>query len=150
MTQHDHDSHVGGDHAEGEHHGGFATYFAVFIALLILTGMSFFVGSSSMFAEVPVIRNSFMIMVSCGKALLVMLFFMHLKWEANWKYVLTIPASLMSMFLVLMLWPDVGARMRAYSEERWYRASKLETHGEAHDADHGKSDDHEHGAKKKH
>ena len=37
-----------------------------------------------------------------------MLFFMHLIWEANWKYVLTFPAALMCVFLVLMLVPDVG------------------------------------------
>jgi cytochrome c oxidase subunit 4 len=148
MSEHDHDNHAHGEHAEEEHHGGFSTYFSVFIALLVLTGMSFFVGSSSMFAQTPLIRNSFMIMVSCAKALLVMLFFMHLKWEANWKYVLTIPASLMSMFLVLMLWPDVGSRMRTYAEERWYRASLVESHDAGHGDDHGKSGDHQHDAKK--
>ena len=42
---------------------------------------------------------------------------MHLKYEADWKYVLTIPASIMSMFLLLALVPDVGMRVRRYSEE---------------------------------
>jgi hypothetical protein len=42
--------------------------------------------------------------------MLVILFFMHLKWEANWKWILTVPASLMSMLLVLALVPDVGLR----------------------------------------
>ena len=32
--------------------------------------------------------------------MLVIMFFMHLMWEANWKYVLTIPASMMSIFLL--------------------------------------------------
>ena len=32
-----------------------------------------------------------MMAVSCTKAMLVILFFMHVKYEANWKYVLTIP-----------------------------------------------------------
>jgi cytochrome c oxidase subunit 4 len=59
-----------------------------------------------------------MMAVSCTKAMLVILFFMHLLWEANWKYVLTIPAAMMSVFLVLMLVPDVGMRVRGYSEER--------------------------------
>ena len=39
-----------------------------------------------------------------------MLFFMHLKYEANWKYVLTIPASIMAIFLILALVPDVKWR----------------------------------------
>jgi cytochrome c oxidase subunit 4 len=48
--------------------------------------------------------------VSCTKAMLVILYFMHLKWEANWKWVLTVPASLMSVLLVLALIPDVALR----------------------------------------
>jgi cytochrome c oxidase subunit 4 len=56
--------------------------------------------------------------VSCTKAMLVILFFMHVKYEANWKYVLTIPAAMMSIFLLLMLVPDVGMRLRHASQER--------------------------------
>ena len=36
---------------------------------------------------------AFMMAVSCTKAMLVILFFMHVKYEANWKYVLTIPGQ---------------------------------------------------------
>jgi cytochrome c oxidase subunit 4 len=47
---------------------------------------------------------------------------MHLLWEANWKWVLTIPASFMSIFLMLMLVPDIGWRQNngyaRYSTER--------------------------------
>ena len=55
-------------------------------------------------------------------ASLVAAIFMHLKWEANWKYVLTVPASIMSVFLMLMLIPDIGLRTRWYAEERWLYA----------------------------
>ena len=65
-----------------------------------------------------------MMAVSCAKAMLVILFFMHMKWEANWKYVLTIPASMMSIFLLLMLVPDIGRRTDNYSEERWLHAAE--------------------------
>jgi cytochrome c oxidase subunit 4 len=54
--------------------------------------------------------------------MLAIMFFMHLLWEANWKWVLTIPASFMSVFLMLMLVPDIGWRKdngyARYSEER--------------------------------
>jgi cytochrome c oxidase subunit IV len=64
-----------------------------------------------------------MMAVSCTKAMLVIMFFMHLLWEANWKWVLTIPASCMSIFLLLMLIPDVGMRQNNgwawYSRDRW-------------------------------
>jgi cytochrome c oxidase subunit 4 len=49
---------------------------------------------------------------------------MHLKWEANWKYVLTIPASIMGLFLLVMLIPDIGNRTRRYSEIRWDKAAE--------------------------
>jgi cytochrome c oxidase subunit 4 len=50
--------------------------------------------------------------------MLVVLFFMHVFWEANWKYVLTIPAAMMAIFLAIMLVPDVGMRTRMASQER--------------------------------
>jgi cytochrome c oxidase subunit 4 len=70
----------------------------------------------------------------------VICFFMHLIWEANWKYVLTVPASLMSVFLVVALVPDVGQRVRYYAEERSLYASEeqepVHGHGSHSDADH--------------
>jgi cytochrome c oxidase subunit 4 len=66
----------------------------------------------------PQVGWAFMMAVSCTKALLVVLFFMHVIWEANWKYVLTIPAAMMAIFLVIMLIPDVGMRNRMVSQER--------------------------------
>ena len=96
-----------------------------------------------------------MMAVSCTKALLVVLFFMHVKYEANWKYVLTIPASLMAVFLVLALVPDVGARVNGmfgvggkYSEERLSRVGnqedvRLMTDASKHLAESGHEGSHE-------
>jgi cytochrome c oxidase subunit 4 len=137
-----------------EHHapGGLMKYLAVFVALLVLTAISFAVGSSQSLREnSPTVMMATMMAVSCAKAMLVILFFMHLMWEANWKYVLTIPASLMSMFLLLMLIPDIGRRVEKYAEERWQFAptpQAHDAHAHAHDAHapaagaHG--DDHDH------
>lgn len=121
-SEHDHSHH---QHSEHEHHAvPLSTYLAVFGALCVLTMASFF-------TYTEIWRNHFnaqagwslMMAVSCCKALLVILFFMHLKYEANWKYVLTIPASFMSIFLMLMLVPDVGRRMYRYSAQRWEHTS---------------------------
>ncbi|MAV38838.1 MAG: hypothetical protein CMJ59_25655 [Planctomycetaceae bacterium] len=130
MTEHD--AHADdADHG----HGGMKKYVVVFVALVICTGLSFAVGSSSMMeGEQAWMGQVFMIAISCVKSLLVMLFFMHLIWEANWKYVLTIPASLMSVFLLCMLMPDVMLRTWWYSEERWRYAAE-EVHVEAVAAD---------------
>ena len=108
-------------HAHGHHeeHGSLSTYISVFVALLILTVASFAVGNwEDLKTRAPAVVWAFMMAVSVCKALLVILFFMHLKWEANWKYVLTVPCCIMSVFLVLMLVPDVGRRTRYYTSER--------------------------------
>jgi cytochrome c oxidase subunit 4 len=107
------------DQATHGHHEGLAKYVYVFIALCVLTGCSFFTYSSFWpFHGTPQVGWAFMTAVSCTKAMLVILFFMHVKYEANWKYVLTIPAGFMAIFLVLMLVPDGGMRNRWVSEER--------------------------------
>ncbi|HRX82101.1 MAG: cytochrome C oxidase subunit IV family protein [Planctomycetaceae bacterium] len=116
-----HDDHQDGGHDHG--HGGLGKYLAVGAALAVLTIISFAAGSSQTIMSTPQLGWTIMIAVSCCKALLVMLVFMHLIWEANWKYVLTVPASIMSLFLMLMLVPDVGLRTRNYSEERLLRSA---------------------------
>jgi cytochrome c oxidase subunit 4 len=116
--------HDSGDAAEAHddhaaHGGSLKTYLAVFVALCVLTTGSFMTYTDlwrSHFSHH--VGWAFMMAVSCSKAMLVIMFFMHLKYEANWKYVLTIPAAFMSIFLTLMLVPDVGLRFGHYSDER--------------------------------
>ena len=135
MTDH---AHSAADHADDHaNHGGVGKYLAVFGALLALTVISFIVANSSLM-QTPAVGWAIMMAVSSAKALLVIAFFMHMIWEANWKYVLTIPASIMSVFLLLMLVPDIGFRTRHYSSERWHWApaqvqgERSITHGEHH------------------
>ncbi len=102
-----------------EEHGSLKVYLSVFVALLVLTVASFSIGNfQAMKEKAPGVLWASMMAISVAKALLVILFFMHLKWEANWKYVLTIPCCIMSVFLVLMLVPDIGRRVKYYSGER--------------------------------
>lgn len=137
-----------GEAGHGEHaHGGTGLYVKVFLALCGLTACSFFTVSDYWpFHATPAVGWVFMMAVSCTKALLVMTFFMHLLWEANWKYVLTIPASLMSVFLVIALVPDVGQRVRYYTEERWLNSSEEQTtpHGHGEEGE-GQHEDKKHG-----
>ena len=130
MTQNIDATHSTGHASHPEHasHGGIGKYIAVFVALCVLTGASFFTTSKLWpFHDSPYIGRAFMMAVSCTKAMLVILFFMHMLWEASWKYVLTIPAAMMSVFLVCMLIPDVGRRTLAYSEERKAAAAEPES-----------------------
>jgi cytochrome c oxidase subunit 4 len=127
MTDHAHadDPHsaVGHDSHEHADHGGLGKYLVVFAALCVLTLFSFLTYFPFWRQHVPYeASRALMMAVSCTKAMLVIMFFMHLLWEANWKWVLTIPASFMSIFLMLMLVPDIGWRQNngfaRYSEHR--------------------------------
>lgn len=145
---HGHTHGTAGHHDDQHHgHGGVGKYIAVFVALCVLTAISFatarFMLGPDADSGTVLVGRVVMIAVSCCKALLVMLFFMHLIWEANWKYVLTIPASIMSIFLLLMLFPDILDRTRQYAEERWLYAAEPVT-GEAEQ--HGSSSETPHGA----
>lgn len=120
-----HDSHSAASHDHDHAHGGIAKYVYVFIALCVLTGCSFFTYSSAWpWPDQPQVGRTFMMAVSCTKAMLVILFFMHLKYEADWKYVLTIPASIMSVLLIMALVPDIGLRLKTYTPERREHAAQ--------------------------
>ena len=132
------------NHHDDDHsHGGTKTYMAVFGFLVILTAASFAIGNwTSVKESSPAVVWAAMMAISCGKAMLVILFFMHLKWEANWKYVLTVPCMMMSTFLVCMLIPDVGMRQRHYAVERiWHAPSPAAAdHADDHDEAHPEKD----------
>ena len=122
---HSHAGHTAGHADSHTDDHSIAKYIYVFLALCVLTGASFFTYSELWpYHHVPVVGRIFMMAVSCTKAMLVILFFMHLKYEADWKYVLTIPASIMSLLLIMALVPDVGMRVRRYSSERREHAAE--------------------------
>ena len=111
------------EHGAHDEHGGIGKYLVVFAALCVLTMFSFLTYFPFWRHHVPYeASRALMMAVSCTKAMLVIMLFMHLMWQANWKWVLTIPASFMSIFLMLMLVPDIGWRQNngyaKYSEER--------------------------------
>ena len=89
----------------------------VFVMLCGLTGLSFWIANSSLM-DSRVTAWLAMISVSVAKAMLVVMFFMHLWWEKRWKYALTIPALIMGTLLVILLVPDIALRTQSYSRER--------------------------------
>ncbi len=95
----------------------------VFLLLIALTGLSFWIANSYLM-EHRVLAWAAMIAVSIAKAMLVVMFFMHLWWERAWKYVLTIPTLIMAVLLVTLLVPDVALRTETYSRERQMDAAE--------------------------
>lgn len=59
----------------------------------------------------------FTMMVSTCKASLVVGYFMHLKYELSWKWLLTIPPCILAVVCVLALLPDVS--FPVYEQLSW-------------------------------
>ncbi len=92
-------------------------FVTIFFMLCALTLTSFWIANSHLM-KTPATGWAAMMAVSAAKAMLVILFFMHLWWERRWKYALTLPAMILGVVLVLLLVPDVGLRTETYSSTR--------------------------------
>ncbi|HIF01319.1 MAG TPA: oxidase [Planctomycetes bacterium] len=88
---------------DSAHH---VNYLAVFAVLCVFTGLSVafdVAGFSNHLVTIVLV-----LAVAVCKALCVMMFFMHLKFEGNWKYVLLAPTTILAIGLPLALLPDIG------------------------------------------
>ena len=83
-----------------------AHYLLVFAALCGLTLVS--VGFDLMPAPPRAVLVGLVLGVAAAKALFVMVYFMHLKFEGAWKYIVLVPTSLLGVGLVLALLPDIA------------------------------------------
>ncbi|WP_010588307.1 cytochrome C oxidase subunit IV family protein [Schlesneria paludicola] len=92
------------DHDHPESHG--AAYFRVFLALVGFTIVS--VAADLVHLENKVLLGGIVLAVATAKALCVMMFFMHLKFERAWKYLLLAPTIILALALPLSLRPDIG------------------------------------------
>ncbi len=143
------------DHAHGENHSHAGTYFAVFIALCVFTGLSI-LADVMHFSDRNVTRV-LVLAVATAKALCVMMYFMHLKFERAWKYLLLAPTFILASALPFALAPDVGLHYYTPEVPQVQEYAKLvaegriggghgaESHGgKSHGAEHG-GDGHRHG-----
>ena len=99
-----HPEHHGEHHEEHPH----VNYWLVFVALCVLTGLSV------AFDEIRAHLNwgalvLMVLSVATCKALCVMMYFMHLKFEGGWKYVLLAPTIILALAIPTALMPDIGS-----------------------------------------
>jgi cytochrome c oxidase subunit 4 len=96
------------EHTFGHH----VWYFGVFAALCVLTGVSVACDlvhiPERKIAGINVVLAALVLSVATAKALFVMMFFMHLKFEGRWKFLLLSPTFILALGLPLALMPDVG------------------------------------------
>jgi len=143
-----------------EHETHHVNYFAIFIALCVFTALSvLFDMMQSKFGKQ--ILASLVLGVAACKATFVMLYFMHLKFEGGWKYVILAPTTVLAMAIPFALAPDIGYHYYSVQVPQTMIAgesAEADGHGDgAHDAGHGDAgkghgahghDDHGHDTKK--
>ena len=96
-------SHGHADHGAHPH----VNYFAIFIALCVCTGISILLDLFEVHSLRYVI--AFLVLsVAVAKALFVLTYFMHLKFEGNWKFIILMPTTILAIGLMVALTPDIG------------------------------------------
>src|SRR5579883_395626 len=97
-------SEIAEEHQQEAH----APYLLVWLWLAILTGIEYFYayGLASFF----LILLGGLLVLAAIKAALVARYFMHLKFEGKWVYLLIVPAIVLATVLVLALIPDQAMR----------------------------------------
>lgn len=93
-------------HSKPTIHGFHANYFLVFIALCACTVIS--VATDLITFESRILLAIVVLSIAVAKALFVMAYFMHLKFEGRWKFVLLAPTLILALGLPLALLPDIG------------------------------------------
>ncbi|MDQ3331121.1 MAG: cytochrome C oxidase subunit IV family protein [Planctomycetota bacterium] len=104
-------------HGKPSMHGFHANYLLVFVALCVCTLIS--VATDLVDFGSRTLLTIVVLAVAVAKALFVMIYFMHLKFEGRWKFVLLAPTLILAVGLPLALLPDIG--MHYY---RWTDAAK--------------------------
>jgi cytochrome c oxidase subunit IV len=94
-------SEVALEHATEAH----APYLKVFAALAVLTAIEYYY--AAIFKDHFAVLLSGLLALAIVKAGLVGWYFMHLKFEGNWVYILIVPAMILATIIVLALCPDM-------------------------------------------
>ena len=124
------------------HNSHKVNYTAIFVALCLCTlaSVAADVGKGSLGWSVMV---GLVMGIACIKATFVLLYFMHIKFESAWKYILLTPTVVLAAALPLALSPDVG--FHYYMVQVPQTDVPLETHGaEPGEEGHGATESHGH------
>ena len=89
-----------------EVHGFHANYFMVFVALCVCTLIS--AGFDLISFENRIVLAVLVLGIALAKALFVMAYVMHLKFERGWKYVLLAPTIFLASGIPLALYSDIS------------------------------------------
>jgi len=95
-------------HAEVHHGPNVRAYLVVFAALSVFTVVSFVVNGFVRGGSLDALSGMLIILaVAVVKAILVGLYFMHLKWDWGRVFFMIVPAFILATMMVFVLLPDM-------------------------------------------
>ena len=101
-------------HAEPAHAAPHANYLLVFVALCVCTALS--VATDLVTFPSRLWLAVIVLAVATAKALFVVTYFMHLKFEGRWKFLLLTPTLILAVGLPLALLPDIGMHYYVWTD----------------------------------
>jgi cytochrome c oxidase subunit 4 len=93
------------DSHETHHHPPYGFIFVLLIGFTLLSCVADIMKDS---LPSPLALAVVVLAISAMKATCVLLYFMHLKFERAWKYILLAPTTILAIGLPLALLPDIG------------------------------------------
>jgi len=141
------------DTGHEDHSHGHVSYIIVFFALMVFTAIS--IVADVIHIPNEAIKIVIVMAVAVAKATCVLLFFMHLKFEGNWKYILLAPTTILAIGLPIALMPDVATSYYISDVPQRHDYEEYLEHHAHHDAahadqEHGEADDHDRHAEQNH
>ena len=127
----EHAPHSAAEHAAEEGHFPHVNYWVIFVILCVLTGVS---ALADKVGNKGLILTFVVLAVATAKALFVMGYFMHLKFEGPWKFVLLAPTIILAMAIPAALMPDIGSHYYDYDVPQTRQvgdSDESDAHGEA-------------------
>lgn len=124
-------------HGDGAHqsHPNYLAIFGILILLTVASVIADSVGGS----RAKLLVGLIVLVIASFKAMFVMLYFMHLKFEGAWKYVLLAPTMILALAIPAALAPDIAFKYydAQNPQQRALREMEAEhaavTHGHAGD-----------------
>lgn len=99
-----------------QHVESHAPYLKVFFALLVLTLLEYGYASFLNLSFLTLVLG--LMCMAVIKASLVAWYFMHLKFEGNWVYIMLVPAGILMLVVLFALYPDIGMQRTIYPDYR--------------------------------
>ena len=103
------------------HHESHAPYLKVFWSLLVLTVLEYAYAKFLPLGFAALVGG--LMVLAITKAFLVGWYFMHLKFEGRWVYLMLVPVCLLAAIVVVGLSPDM-----AYHQLGWYESPAVADH----------------------